>query len=116
MQAETAKFLHDVITACDLVAKFSSGKTFSEYQSNEMLCAAVEREFIIVGEALMQARKLDPEIVGTITAVVKIIGFRNVLVHGYGIIQPATVWSVKEKDMAVLRREVQALLATAPTL
>jgi uncharacterized protein with HEPN domain len=37
-----------------------------------------------------------------------------VLVHGYGIIQPPTVWSVIQQDVAVLKREVQTLLATAP--
>ena len=77
------------------------------------MCADRGCQFIAVGEALTEAQKLDAVIIGTITGVVKIIGFRNVLVHGYEIIKPARVWSVIEKDMDTLRSEVQALLATA---
>ena len=114
MQLETAKFFFDVVTACELIEKFTSDKTYTDFESDEMLRAAVERQFITVGEALMQARKLNQDSVASITSVVKIIGFRNVLVHGYGIIQPPTVWSAVQKDVAVLKREVQTLLATAP--
>jgi len=67
MQPETAKFLDDVVTACELIEKFTWGKVYSDFESDEMLRAAVERKFIIVGEALMQARKLEPCAVVSIT-------------------------------------------------
>ena len=113
MRDEVAKFLYDVEKACGRVAEFTRGKSLADFESDTMLRSAVERQFITVGEALTEARKLDAITIGSITSVVKIIGFRNVLVHGYEVVKPERVWSVIEKDMDVLRSEVQALLATA---
>ena len=116
MRDEVAKFLYDVEKACALVAEFTRGKSLSDFTSDTMLRSAVERQFITVGEALTEARKLDAATIDSITSVVKIIGFRNVLVHGYEIVKPARVWSVIEWDMETLRSEVQTLLATADPL
>jgi len=113
MRDEVAKYLYDVEKACALVAEFTCGKTLADFDSDVMLRSAVERQFITVGEALTEARKLDAVTIGSITSVVKIIGFRNVLVHGYEIVKPIRVWSVIENDMDILRNEVQTLLATA---
>ena len=52
----------------------------------------------------------------TITGLRQIIGFRNVLVHGYAAIQDATVWGVVENDLARLNKEVADLLAQAGNL
>ena len=40
----------------------------------------------------------------------RIIAFRNVLIHGYDIIDPAIVWSAIADDLAPLLREVESLL------
>jgi uncharacterized protein with HEPN domain len=37
--------------------------------------------------------------------------FRNVLIHGYDIIDPAIVWSAIADDLVPLLRDVEALLA-----
>ena len=113
MLAETAKFLHDVLTACQLLDDFTRGKSFADYQADALLRAGVEREFITIGEALMQADRLDPTTIGAITALRQIVGFRNVLVHGYAAIQPATVWGVVENDLPGLRQQVAGLLSQA---
>jgi uncharacterized protein with HEPN domain len=113
MRDEVAKFLQDVEKACALVAEFTRGKSFEDFHSDALLRSAVERQFINVGEALTEARKLDATTIGTITGVRKIIGFRNILVHGYEVVKPERVWSVVEMDMDLLRSEVQALLTTA---
>jgi hypothetical protein len=54
MQREVLKFLYDVDQACALIVRFTSGKTFDEYIADDLLSSAVERQFIIVGEALLQ--------------------------------------------------------------
>jgi uncharacterized protein with HEPN domain len=40
----------------------------------------------------------------------RIIAFRNVLIHGYDVIDPAIVWSAVEVDLAPLLADVQLLL------
>ena len=39
-----------------------------------------------------------------------IIEFRNVLIHGYDVVDPAIVWSAVEVDLAPLLADVQVLL------
>ena len=113
MRPETAKYIHDVAVACQLVQEFTAGKTFVEFQSDALLRAGIEREFIIIGEALSQAEKVDAATVRSLSSLRQIIGFRNVLVHGYAVIDQATVWGVIENDLPLLQEEVTTLLAQA---
>lgn len=113
MHPDAAKFLLDVDQASALVEDFTRGKSFADYQASAMLRSAVERQFIIIGEALMQASKLEPSLGQSIPALRQIVGFRNVLVHGYGVVQHLTVWGVIENEVASLRQQVQSLLPPA---
>ena len=61
MQLESKKLLQDVLSALELLAAFSKGKAFSDYSTDPMLRAAVEREFEIVGEALKRLADRDAE-------------------------------------------------------
>jgi uncharacterized protein with HEPN domain len=113
MPPEIAKHLYDVLTACQLLEEFTRGKSFADYQADALLRAGVERQFITIGEALAQAEKVDAAALQPINALRQIIGFRNVLVHGYAAVQHATVWGVVENDLAPLTQQVAGLLAQA---
>ena len=63
-----------------------------------------------VGEAMMRIKREYPETLEYIAGHYRIIGFRNVLVHGYDIIDDATVWSAVADSVPVLLRETAALL------
>jgi uncharacterized protein with HEPN domain len=107
--AET--LLEDVRRAIQLIQDFTAGRALADYRSNAMLHAAVERQFIIIGEALSRLEKLDAAFAGQIPANRQIIGFRNVLVHGYDAIDDAIVWRVIEQDLPKLQQRVEELLA-----
>ncbi len=111
MQPDVAKFLEDVRQACVLLEDFTRGKSLADYLADAMLRAAVEREFILIGEALLQASKKDPALDQSISSLRQIIGFRNILVHGYALTQHRLVWGVVENDLAPLKLQVEALLA-----
>jgi len=40
---DTRKYLFDIASACDLIAKFIAGKHFSDYQKDPLLRSGVER-------------------------------------------------------------------------
>ena len=52
MPPDIAKFLEDARFACELIREFTRGEGFADYDSNPLLRAAVEREFITVSAVL----------------------------------------------------------------
>lgn len=111
MRLESKKYLFDVLSAAELLIEFTAGKDFSDYERDAMLRAAVERKFEIVGEALNQLAKIDEPTVERISEYKRIIGFRNTLIHGYFDVDDSVVWDVLQKDLPVLRREAEEMLA-----
>ena len=70
----------------------------------------MEREFIIIGEAVGCLRRLDPELEEMITHARMIVAFRNRLAHDYAAIDDEAVLRIAEHDVSVLRTECEALL------
>ena len=110
MQLEARKYLFDIKQAADLIATFSGGKSFADYEQDAMLRSAIERQFEIVGEAVSQLARLDPVLAGRLTEYRRIIAFRNILIHAYATIDDRIVWGVVEGQLPQLRREVDTLL------
>lgn len=113
MQPDTAKFLEDVRQACELLQVFTRGKSVADYLTDAFLRAAVEREFIVIGEALSQASKSDPALGQAIKSLPEIVAFRNILVHSYATIRHQTVWDVVENELSPLKQQVEQLLSEA---
>jgi uncharacterized protein with HEPN domain len=109
MRPEGRKYLGDVARAAGLIAEFTDGKAFADYLGDTMLRAAVEREFQIIGEALARLAQLDAPLVAQISQWQRIVAFRNILVHGYSVVDDQIVWDVVETHLPKLRREVTAL-------
>lgn len=109
MHAEARKYLWDALAAGDRVRSFLQGKRFRDYQNDELLRSAVERQLEIVGEALNQLGKKDPDIASRIHHLRRIVGFRNILAHGYATVDDAIVWGVIENHLAALLEELRQL-------
>jgi uncharacterized protein with HEPN domain len=75
------------------------------------LRSAVERQFEVIGEALKRLERADPESIRQIGQYRRAIAFRNVLAHGYDVVDAAVAWDVVQHDLPLLHRDVQALLA-----
>jgi uncharacterized protein with HEPN domain len=110
MRPESRKYLYDIREACRRLGDFTRSRSLDDYLANEMLRAAVERQFEIVGEALSQLYKLDRDVAETIPDARRIIAFRNILIHGYATIHHETVWGVVQSDLPVLTTRVAELL------
>jgi uncharacterized protein with HEPN domain len=110
MRLEEKSLLYDVRTACELIARFTAGKNYAEYATDDACRSAVERQFIIVGEALNRLGKLNPELLGRIQGRRAIISFRNILVHGYDRVEDEVVWGIVKKHVPILYDTVSQLL------
>jgi|SRR5690625_4848737 len=93
MPHKIPKLLEDISLACSGITEFINGKTFEQFQENHMLQLAVEREFEIIGEALSRLARIDEHnLARHIPEYRKIIDFRNIVAHGYDVIDEAAMW------------------------
>jgi uncharacterized protein with HEPN domain len=111
MRLEARKYLADIQAACERIARFTEGRRFEQYLADEMLRSAVERQLGIVGEALARLAKDSPDVAARIPDYAKIIGFRNILVHGYAAVDDRIVWGVIELHLEALKKAAANLLA-----
>ena len=110
MQLEAKKLLEDARQAADLILSFTGKKTIENYINDDLLRSGVERQFEIVGEALNRLSKTDLETAKRIGDIRRIIAFRNILAHGYDVIENQIVWDIIQKDLPTLRKNLCALL------
>jgi uncharacterized protein with HEPN domain len=83
MRPDPRKYLWDALRAAELVGQFTSGRLFGDYEADPMLRSAVERQLEIIGEALNQLSKADPQIADKIPDLRRVVALRNILIHGY---------------------------------
>jgi uncharacterized protein with HEPN domain len=113
MRPDTLGILIDIRDAARYIAEDTAGATFEEFLQDRRMRQAVERNFTIIGEAMNRLRRRNPEVASRITAIEQIIGFRNVLIHGYDVINYATIWRTVTESLPPLCQEIEAMLPKA---
>lgn len=114
MRSESSAFLWDVLRAADRIAVFIDGLDQGSYVGDELRRSAVERQLEIVGEALNSLRRVDADTASRIPDINRIIGLRNVLAHGYAVVDDHVVWAAASARVPKLRTLVDGLLAQSP--
>lgn len=110
MPRDAAGFLWDAERAAALALEFVEGRSAEDLDTDGLLRAGVERAVQIVGEALNQLTRLHPSYASRIPDLSGIIGLRNILVHGYAMVDLNRLWRVVQEDVPALRALLQALL------
>jgi uncharacterized protein with HEPN domain len=110
MLRDPRALLWDICRAADAVADFTRSKTIEDYKADQVLRSAVERQLTIAGEAVAQLARLTPELVERIPDQIRVIAFRNLLVHGYAVVVDELVWAIVQGDLPALRARVAQLL------
>lgn len=109
MSVETRKYLWDAQEAAARALRFTANKSFSDYAADELLRSAVERQFLILGEALGRLRQLDPGLANQVPDLHKAVALRNQLAHGYAEIDDAIVWGVVVGPLPAMLSALQSL-------
>ena len=100
--------LRDILEAIAAIERHLGGGK-AAFERNELLQSWFLRHLQIIGEA---ARRLPPELQALAPDIPwpKVIGMRNVLVHGYFDIDTEIVWQAVTRDLPRLKLQVQHLL------
>ena len=59
MAHELSAYLYDIVEACDAIEYVMTGVTLEDYREKRSVRSSVEREFIIICEALRRISMLD---------------------------------------------------------
>ena len=110
MRRDPKTYLYDIQEAGIRLERFVVEKCYEDYTTDDLLRSAVERQFEIIGEALGQLDKVAPDQLKQIFDAGKIIAFRNILIHGYAVVDDRVVWDIIQTKLPTLRKEVQSLL------
>jgi uncharacterized protein with HEPN domain len=110
MQRDAKAYLWDIAAAAESIRLFTQSKSLADYLGDEMLRAAVERKFGVIGEALSQLLHVFPQYRGLITVPEQIIAFRNQIIHGYATVRDDIVWEIATVYLPRLKTEVTRLL------
>ena len=102
--------IEDAVLAGEAIASFLGDATAREYASNRLLASAVERQFEILGEALCRALRANPLLPAHIPEIHEVIGFRNVLAHGYDVVDDETVYNNARQELPAMIGRLSALL------
>jgi uncharacterized protein with HEPN domain len=110
MQRDPRAFLWDARDAADAIAGFIADTAFEYYETNSLLHSAVERKLEIIGEALNQLSRIEPALAAQIPELARIVAFRNLLIHGYAVVDHARVWRILHESLPSVRAAAMSLL------
>jgi len=110
MPRDVRAYLADIVESCDAIATALAGVDVEAYKTDRLIRSAVEREFTIIGEAMLALSRMAPDLFARIGQARRIVDFRNQLTHEYPSVNDVIVWGIADRDAPVLRRECLALV------
>lgn len=110
MDRNIRKYLFDIKTAIGEIELFLTQRPrqYQVFIADHMFRSAIERQIGIIGEAMTQILKLDPNV--PIENAKNIKGTRNYIIHAYDTLEPHIIWGIVINDLPKLKLEVQTLL------
>lgn len=106
LRKEILKYILDIESVIDELDQIITmhNVDYNIFSSSFMAIRAVERDLMIIGEAINKILKSEPEI--NISSAKHIIGLRNMIVHAYDSIDPTTLWRILMKDIPILKKDI----------
>jgi len=115
MPSSYVTLLWDALDAARAIQTFTVDADYDRYEADLMLRSAVERQFEVLGEALNRLRRKFPDRASQIDLLSDIIDFRNVIAHGYDILNNKEVWQIIQNDLPDLLATLQHVIDSEGT-
>jgi uncharacterized protein with HEPN domain len=91
---------------------FAPASTSRKFSASNLVRAAVERQFEIIGEALGRAGEAA-ELQARMPELPRIVGLRNRLIHGYDDVDDQIIWDIVLTKVSPLATQLEQLLIEA---
>lgn len=101
--------VHDALLAAEWLHGRLEGLTYEHVAADETLQAAIERKLEIIGEALARAERADRSVAEAVPELHRIIGLRNVLAHGYDVVDSFEIYLIATTRLAALIDNLSAI-------
>ena len=115
MSREWRLYVADMKACCLRVLEYTQGLGREEFQHRGLVYDATLRNLELLGEAAAhlpeEVRALAPDIPWR-----RIVGVRNVLIHGYLGIDDDVIWDIVRNEVEKLHLALEALEAVIPGL
>jgi uncharacterized protein with HEPN domain len=111
MHPKSPKWLEHIVMASTFILETANAIDLATYERDVLRRSAIERNFEIVGEAMLRLERDDPETVNRLSDYRKVIGFRNRLVHGYDTTDSRLVWEIIQTSLPLLKHEAEQIMA-----
>ena len=110
MDNEIKTWLFDILQSIEEIESYYENKEriFEEYISDIKTKRAIERDLEIIGEAANRILKKTPDF--KLNNIIKIIGTRNRIIHGYDKVSDDLIWSIVINHIPKLKIEIQLLI------
>ena len=111
MKREPLAYLADILESCEAIDSALFGLEVEDSLVSRLVRSSVEREFTIIGEAVLGLSRKAPDVFASITGARRIVNFRNRLTHEYQSVDDELVWGLAKGGLQILRVECQALVS-----
>lgn len=110
MDRKLNKYLSDILSAILEIESFMEErpKEYATFCNDTLFRRGIERNIEIMGEAMNQVLKINPNI--AITSARKIVDTRNFVIHAYDSLRPDILWGIVINHMPLLKTEIENIL------
>ena len=110
MKREIKKYLYDISVSIASINEYLGEKRdFNKFRESKLLKRAIEREIEIIGEAMNNILKIEPNI--KIKNARKVVDTRNWVIQGYNKVDDVIIWGIVINYLPELQKDIEYLLS-----
>jgi uncharacterized protein with HEPN domain len=113
MQRDPRIYMQDALDAANSIETFLAEIDEMAFAESELVQSAVCYQFAILGEALNNFSKVNPEQAKTIVNLKDWVSFRNILTHAYHRVSSELVYDYAKQSLPALKSVLKILIADA---